>query len=440
MCSKRITCFLLAVSAICLGAGTARAQETSAPGSELKFVLIMTRHGVRTPTWQREQLNQYSVEPWPDEGVPPGELTPYGRKLMTLFGAYDGAYLRHAGLLSATGCADVGRVYFWADNGQRCVETGHALAEGIFPDCSVEVHSLPRGTPDPLFSPVAAGIGHSDRKLAAAAVLGRIGGDPAPLLEAYQPAFEAMQQVLLGCQPGPNCPSAGKSVQRPLMETPSAPAKGDRSADLRGPLSTGSTLAEDFLLEYTNGMTGQDLGWGRVNESNLRLMMSLHVAYADLARRTSYIARTSGSNLLDHILRTMQQAVEGKPVPGALGKPGDRLAVIAGHDGNLSNIAGILGLSWLIEGDLRDDTPPGGALVFELWRNPDKPGYSVHTYYMAQTLKQMHDALPLTLESPPAKAVVFLPGCSTAEEGLPCGWEAFQRALQGAIDPAFVKP
>jgi 4-phytase / acid phosphatase len=169
-------------------------------------------------------------------------------------------------------------------------------------------------------------------------------------------------------------------------------------------------------------------------------MMSLHAVYADLLRQTPYIARAQASNPLSHILKTMEQAVGGRAVPGALGRPGDHVVVIVGHDTNISNIAGTLGLSWLIEGYQHDDTPPGGALVFELWRRPDREEYTVRTYYTSQTLKQMREALPVTLDSPPAKAPIFLPGCSTATEGLACGWEAFQHTVGAAIDPAFVKP
>jgi 4-phytase/acid phosphatase len=136
----------------------------------------------------------------------------------------------------------------------------------------------------------------------------------------------------------------------------------------------------------------------------------------------------------------MEQAVTGKAVPGAIGKPGDRLLVIVGHDANLSNIQGTLNLTWLIPGDLPNDTPPGGALVFELWRQPAGGEYSVRTYYTAQTLEQMRRALPLTLDSPPAKATVFIPACSTAQAGSPCDWKAFQHTIETSIDPAFVKP
>jgi len=115
------------------------------------------------------------------------------------------------------------------------------------------------------------------------------------------------------------------------------------------------------------------------------------------------------------------------------------MLVIVGHDGNLSNIQGTLNLTWLLPGYQPNDTPPGGALVFELWRQPAGGEYSVRTYYTAQTLEQMRQALPLTLDSPPAKATVFVPACSTAQAGSPCDWKAFQRTVETAIDPAFMK-
>jgi 4-phytase/acid phosphatase len=300
----------------------------------------------------------------------------------------------------------------------------------MLPGCTVEVHSAPAGTRDPLFNPVAAGVGHADPELAAAAVSGRIGGHPEALLTAYRPALETMQQVL----------TAGKAVKQSLLELPVSLGPGAGSLPvMRGPFATASSLASDFLLEYTNGMEGHDLGWGRLTESNLRQMMTILTAYADLMWRTPQIGRTSASNLLSAVAKAMEQAATGKAVPGAIGKPGDRMLVIVGHDSNLSNIQGTLDLSWLLPGDLPNDTPPGGALVFELWRQAAGGEYSVRTYYTAQTLDQMRKTLPLTLASPPAKATVFVPGCSTAKAGSPCAWKAFQRTIEAAIDPAFVK-
>jgi len=422
MNSARLLWLALAVVSVALA---------QARREELKFVAIVTRHGIRPPTVSNDQIDPYSAEPWPKWDVPPGHLTAHGRALMKLFGAYDRAHFARAGLFAPSGCADAAHVYFRADTEERTIETGRALAEGMLPGCRVRIHSARAETRDPLFKPVPAGVGHPDAELAVAAVSGRIGGRPESLLTAYRPALETMQQVL----------TAGKPVKQSFLELPASlgPAVGGL-AELHGPLATGHSLAEDFRLEYINGMEGHDLGWGRLTESNLRQMLAIHTAYADLMWRTPQIARTSASNLLSHVVKAMEQAVAGKAVPGAIGRPGDRMLVLVGHDDNLSSIQGTLNLTWLIPGDQPNDTPPGGALVFELWRQPADGEYSVRTYYTAQTLDQMRQALPLTLDSPPAKAAVFVPACSTAKAESPCEWRAFQHTIETAIDPAFVKP
>jgi len=86
----------------------------------------------------------------------------------------------------------------------------------------------------------------------------------------------------------------------------------------------------------------------------------------------------------------------------------------------------------------QDDVPPSGALIFSLWRSSDDGRHSVRVQFVAQTLDQMHEAIRLSLSNPPPIANVFVPGCSTAQEGVSCEWRDFHRAVQAAIDPAFV--
>jgi len=429
-----ITIFLAATAA------TAGTPETSAAASKLRFAVILTRHGVRSPTWTLPDLNAYSSEPWPDWGVAPGNLTPRGSKLMTLFGSYYRRYFAAAGLLQSAGCEDAGHVYFRADAESRTLETGRALAAGMMPGCSVDVNSVSGGE-DPLFSPLSAGIGRPDRALAAASICGRIGANPNALVGIYRQAFDTLREILFGCTPGTSCPAEEAPGKRSVLKQPSSveAGKGDHAADLRGPLRTGSTLSEDFLLEYVDGMEGKDLGWGRLGAGKLLEILRLHAAYADLARQTPYVARLQGSNLLSHVLRSMEQAVKGSSVPGSTSKVGDRVLILVGHDTNISNIAGLLGISWLLDGYPRDETPPGGALVFELWE-PAKGEMAVTTYYVAQSLEQMRKATPLTLDSPPLTSPIFVPGCSTADQKMTCTWKVFQHTIEGAIDPAFVRP
>ena len=116
--------------------------------------------------------------------------------------------------------------------------------------------------------------------------------------------------------------------------------------------------------------------------------------------------------------------------------PAITFLILVGHDTNLANISGALGLSWLMDGR-RDDTPPGGALVFELWKKRGAEDYSVRTFYTAQTLDQMRNATPLSLGNPPDRVAVFVPGCSRADQS--CAWSDFEAAIQAGINPAFTK-
>jgi 4-phytase / acid phosphatase len=416
------------------------AQTTAPAEPKLKFAVVLTRHGVRSPTWNLSDLNAYSAEPWPDWGVAPGNLTPHGSQLMTLFGSYYRRYFAAAGLLHSTGCEDAGHVHIRADVDSRNRESGRALVTGMMPGCRLNVEVVSGGE-DPLFSPLAAGIGKPDRALAASSVSGRIGENPNALVGAYQQAFDTLREVLFGCAPGAACPAEEKPTKQSLLKQSSfvESGKGDHAADLRGPLRIGSTLSEDLQLEYANGMEGKDLGWGRLDARKLLEVMRLHAAYADLARQTPYLARLQGSNLLSHILRSMEQAVKGSSVAGSIGGAGDRLLILVGHDSNISQLAGMLGISWLLDGYQPNDTPPGSALVFELWQQGDGE-ITATAYYLAQSLEQMRKALPLTLDSPPLKSPIFVPGCSTANQKMSCPWKAFERTIENAIDSAFTRP
>jgi 4-phytase/acid phosphatase len=222
-----------------------------------------------------------------------------------------------------------------------------------------------------------------------------------------------------------------------LLDIPAklAPGRGDHPAELRGPLNTASTLTENLLLEYTEGVDAANVGWGCVDGSKLRSLIALHTAASDFAQRTRAIAQMQASNLLDHVRRAMEQSVTGKPIAGAPAAPGDRALFLIGHDTNLTNIAGMLNLTWIVDGR-RDDTPPGGVLIFELWHKRSTGDYSVRTYYAAQTLEQMRSAASLTLDNPPQRVPVFLPGCSQQDSS--CTWPSFVETVNQAIDPRFV--
>lgn len=397
-------------------------------GKTLRFALIVTRHGVRSPTWNAQRLNQYALEPWPEWKVGRGNLTEHGAELMRLMGSYYRQYFAEQGLLSKDSCQEAKHIFVWTDTDQRTLATGQALAAGLAPQCPVEVHSLESSHEDPLFHVDSSQFSSAERETAVASILGRIGGSTEAYMAAYQPALIEIEKVLDRC-------TAGDCAKQILLRQKSQIVAGseDHLADITGPLSIASTFAENLQLEYLEGFNGADLGWGRLNADNLLAIMSLHTAYTDLARQTPYIARLQSVTLVRRILSTLAQAAEAKRRGDAIGGLGDKLVVLVGHDTNISNLASVLGVSWVLPGYVPNDVPPGSALVFELWAKADGRDSEIRLSFLAQSPRQMRERIPLSANNPPEWASLFLPDCSVGEKGYPCAWAKFQLhlALQG---------
>jgi 4-phytase/acid phosphatase len=409
----------------------AAAGGKTSPDARLEYVVVLSRHGVRSPISKPGAIDQYSAAPWPQWEVQPGYMTPHGYQLMKLFGIWDRSRFSSQGLFAASGCGDASHVTIYADSDQRTRETGKAFAEGMFPGCPIAVHAQAEGTSDPLFN--AINDMHPNTALAMAAIGGRIGGNAANVTEAYRPQLIVFDNVLAGCGHVSNPNPKRISV----FSIPASLAAGSGSSPdaLRGPLALTITLTENLLLEYTDGMPQANVGWGCVDEATLRELMQLSEAAWNYRDRTPAVARMYAANLLSHIERSMEQKIGGKPLAGALGKPEDRMLLLVGHDTNIATVAGALGIDWIEDGRA-DDTPPGGALLFELWRSPADAHPFVRVEYIAQTLEQMRNSQQLTPANPPAQAPVFVPGCSHAD--MSCTWDGFSAAMRAATDPAYV--
>ncbi|GGG97616.1 histidine-type phosphatase [Silvibacterium dinghuense] len=398
-----------------------------ADNSKLIYTLIVSRHGVRSPTGKSTQYDRYSKAAWPAWTTAPGELTPHGFALMKIFGSYDRELFSSEGLFSAQDCADATRITIHADSDQRTRETGRALAEGLFPGCSVPVQAKAEGTHDPLFHP--ANIPPAQAELAAAAILGRIGGDPAAIVAAYHAPLAEFDSLLASCgdaEPGHSRTS--------LFDIPSTISTGtdDHLAEVKGPLSVAATLTENLLLAYTEGMDMKQVGWGCIDGTRLRSLMDLHTASSEFALRTPAVAGPLSSSLLRVIAASLAQAATGKPVNDAEGRVGDKMLLLVGHDTNLSAIAGALHLDWILD-DRRDDTPPGSALELEL-RQDASGRRTVQLFFTAQTLEQMRNAAPLSLTNPAPRVPVFIPGCSAADGA--CELGSFEVLLKERMQQA----
>jgi 4-phytase/acid phosphatase len=417
----------LIVAALLIAASIAPAQthpSRNHGNDKLRFTLVMSRHGVRPPLIANSDLNLRSSTAWPEWEVPLGFLTPHGALAIHQMGAYMRLDLARKGLFPAIGCPGNDEIYLYADTDERTIMSTRSTFVGLEPGCDLPpVHTVAASArkADPIFLPIPGSFPPPSAEAVAADQRATLGNDPDAFFSvAANPELKELASILA---PDPAHPAA-----KPILDDPR-------------PLALAPSLIEDFLLEYTDGKPMSDVGWGRVDKSTILRLMPLCIKGFDFVIRTPLSARSRGSNLVAHILDTLEQAAQPEqsqpalPVPGAFGPVGARLVYIGGHDSDLSRIGGLFNLHWNVGGVI-DDTPPDSQIVFELWQNSKSKQYTVRLFYRAQTYDQLRSAQALSLASPPVEVDLVPPGCRS---GKPCTFAAFDQTARSLLDPAYIK-
>ncbi len=379
------------------------------------------------------ELDQHVATPWPTWPVPPGFLTPRGAELMRLMGGYYRVLFGGRGLVQSDNCPPPGAVSAWTDLDQRTRLSGASILTGMYPRCgTLNLRNQDDPTvPDPLFHPSPTAACPMDGAANRAAVLERIGGDFSSVLREYAPQLSLMQATL--CPPGA---AAGKQCGLPA-QAPAVESRPDGSVHITGPIGTGASAAENFVMENSEGLPSSQVAWGRLSgEAELQDLLKINRLEVDLTEKTLPIARQRGSNLLSQITTTLQ---DGHKFPGQprVAEP-VRFALLVGHHSNIANVARMLNVGWQIEGYQPNEIAPGGALAFELLRDVRTNRRYVRLAYYAQTIAQMRDTTRLDLARPPGMIAVDLPACDPYLSDKACPLERFVEIARQAIEPGCV--
>jgi 4-phytase/acid phosphatase len=407
-----------------------RSQERAATGDDpIQAVIVLARHGVRAPIESETRSSAYNAQPWPAWPVAPGVLTPHGAEALKLLGAY--YRTRYPTLFQHLSCTQP-EIYVEANTTQRTVASAHAMASGFAPECSIDVHSR-SNAPNPLFGPSTSSF--VDHQKLIDATLGRMANQPEWFVHAFTRPLEKMHQVLADCG-GADCDAAKPDFRTIDVDHG---ISSPRDARTNNPVTLGADFAENFLLEYTEGLPMNQVGWGRVDREDLNDLMEMNTRYHDFMLRTPYGAQVAASDLAAQLRDTIMSVATGVAVPGQLGTPQDRFFLLDGHDSNLSWLGGLLRLDWLLPDQTFNATPPGSALAFEIHSNSVTHLHTVQVFFISQTLDQMRFLRPLTGAEQPSIAPVFVPACSGPAPTYACSVEDFAHAVTAAIDPRFVE-
>jgi 4-phytase/acid phosphatase len=264
------------------------------------------------------------------------------------------------------------------------------------------------------------------------------------LAGAYSAELSLARSVLFnypnGTLPVPPAPAGLTDVTAAPIQLPPAagPLHAGAVITLSG-LDSSYYATDPFIMEYADGMPLQSVAWGRLPPGGLSQLTRLITLDFAIEMTTPYLSQVQSSNAAAHILRSMEQAIRGKRVPGAFGTPGTNLVGIISSDVYVVGLAGLLKMHWMLPGYQQDFAAPGGALVFELRQVRSTGDYIVRAYYTAQTLDQLRDLTPLTAAQPPATMQLLIPNGDEADGSLDVSFNKFKELMSNAINLYYVQ-
>jgi 4-phytase/acid phosphatase len=327
--------------------------------------------------------------------------------------------------------------------------TAAMFGSGLIPGATIPVHSYSIANPaqntaqepDPVFDPVAAKVVTIDSARALAEVEGSY-GTGAAIQSAYSGELGVISAALYpsGTQPTPGATQgAVDPTLLPIAFTNYATVSNAGTAVNFGNLALTAAAIDPFVMQYTDGVALEDVAWGRLTPAGFSMQTRLTALLLNLAMRPPYLCRAQSSNAGAHVLRSMEQVVQGSSFRGTFGTSKSRVVVVISSDAYLAGLAGLLDLHWTVPGYQPDFCAPGGALVFEVRQVKKTRQHIVRVFYTAQSFDQLRNLTPPTLAEPPATMQLLIPGASKSATNLDVSFAVFKKILLAAIDSRCVQ-
>lgn len=385
---------------------------------KLKQVVILSRHNLRTPL--SSTLSQFTSKPWPQWKEKAGDLTAKGAVLEGFMGEYFSLWMKQEGLLTDS-CPNEHIVYAYANNKQRTKASAEAFVKTAFPDCNVIVHYADKKKIDPTFHPA---IHNPTKKFIDAAEI--IMKDRLKEIDVTS-SFMELQNVLEYSK-SKNC-LLNKLCDLTKDESSVDDIAVNEEPGVSGPLHIGNTVVDAFKMEYYEGFPMEQVAWDQITKpeqwSNLML---INRAYHDVRFNTTLIAKDIARPLILFIRDTFASNTD---------EP--KLTLLMGHDANILTVLRALKIKPYVLHEQYENTPIGGKLVFQKWRDENDNRDFLKIEYVYQSSSQLRDEIKLDLNYPPHRVVLGLEQCPIDENGF-CDWTFFMDILNEFSDLVDFEP
>lgn len=333
---------------------------------QLRRVIMVMRHGIRSPLVGQEPEGTTIPGGWPRWDVAPGALTPHGAASMRTIGHFQRQWLDETGVVSGEGCPSSTMVSIYSNSEPRTIASADAFLNGFAPSCHIKVNHLSVGTPDRLLSALSADPDRFDMK----AIV--------PQLPSLSETFAPTQKALAMLAEIVRC---GQEVCG-FLNSPNTvvPDETNHGLVLAGPIQKGSSIAEALMLAYLDGKPEMRLNGKIVDAAQLGTLSALHAAMLNSIVRPPVIGEKLSYDLRKRLVRDLSE------------RSGPAFRLYVGHDDTIAPLLGLLQIHVQAPGYARDEIPVGSALGFAVYQ--DNVGNSlVRVFFQSQTPEALRGKL-----------------------------------------------
>ena len=383
----------------------------------LEQVVVFSRHGLRAPLASpTSTLGKITPNQWPQWDTPASYLTTRGGVLESYFGHYFSEWLVDNKLLTENTCPSENEVYIYTNSLQRTIATGQYFTVGAFPGCIVPIiHKEKLGTMDPVFFPV---ISDDNPEFKQAAITSINQTAHAKGIEGLNQKLNNTYQDLsniINYTQSTNC-LVDKQCDFTDLPTKIIIEKG-KEPGITGPLRTGTSIADAFILQYYEGAPLQDIAWGKIkNNKQFEQLVAIKEHYNTVLFGSPVIAKQVAANLINYINQTFSE------------KNHTKFTFLVGHDSNVASLFSALKIKSYTLPDQFETTPIGGKIVFQKWRDNHSGEALMKIEYFYQSTDQIRNLTQLNRNNPPHKVTLEIENCPTNTMGF-CSFSTFKQII-----------
>lgn len=384
----------------------------------LEQVVVFSRHGLRAPLASpNSTLGKVTPNQWPQWDTTPSYLTTRGGVLEAYFGHYFNEWLIDNKLLQDNICPTDKDVYIYTNSLQRTISTGQYFAVGAFPGCIVPViHKEKLGTMDPVFFPVIRDGSEQFKKAAIASMNEAAGqGGIDGLNQRLKPAYQYMSEIINYTQSA-NC-LTDKQCDFIAPQTILKIEKGQEPG-VSGPIRTGTSIADAFILQYYEGSPLQEVAWGKIKTNEqFDQLVAIKEQYNTILFGAPVLAKHVAANLVSYIDQTFTNSNNQA-----------KFTFLVGHDSNVASLFSSLDIKPYQLPNQFETTPIGGKVVFQKWRNNQDDKTFMKIEYFYQSTDQIRQLEQLNRNNPPQRVVLEMADCPINAMGY-CSFDTFKSII-----------